>query len=92
VSLQFFIKIAKFWSIAFYGAKIWTLQKADQKYLESFEIQRWRRMKKISWTNHVRNEEVLQTVKEDRNILQTIKGRQEGKLTGLVTSCVGTAF
>jgi hypothetical protein len=49
-------------------------------------------MKKIRWTNHVRNEEVLQTVKEDRNILQTIKGRQEGKLTGLVTSCVGTAF
>jgi len=49
-------------------------------------------MKKISWTDHVRNEEVLQRVKEDRNILQTIPGRKEGKLTGSVISCVGTAF
>jgi len=33
-------------------------------------------MKKISWTNHVRNEEELQRIKEERNILQTIKGRK----------------
>jgi len=33
-------------------------------------------MEKISWTNHVRNEEVLQRVKEERNILQTIKRRK----------------
>jgi hypothetical protein len=28
------------WSIALYGAEIWTLRKIDQKYLESFEM--WR--------------------------------------------------
>jgi hypothetical protein len=28
-------------------------------------------MEKISWTDQVRNEEVLQRVKEERNILQT---------------------
>jgi hypothetical protein len=28
----------------------------DQKYLESFEMWWWRRMEKISWTDHVRNE------------------------------------
>ena len=33
----------------------------------------WRRMEKISWTDLVRNEEVLQRVKEGRNILQTMK-------------------
>jgi len=32
-----------------------------------------RRMHKISLTDHVRHEEVLQRVGEDRNILQTIK-------------------
>jgi hypothetical protein len=32
-------------------------------------------MEKISWTDHVVNE-VLQRVKEERNILQTIKGRK----------------
>jgi hypothetical protein len=54
--------------------KLWTLWKVDQKYLESFEMWGCRRMEKISWTNCVRKE-VPQRVKEDRNILQTIKTR-----------------
>jgi ribosomal 50S subunit-associated protein YjgA (DUF615 family) len=58
-----------------YGAETWTLQKVDQKYVESFEMWCWRRMEKISWTNHVRNE-VLHRVKEERNILHTIKRRK----------------
>jgi len=35
-----------------------------------------RRMEKISWTDRVRNEEVLLTVKEQRNILQEISKRK----------------
>jgi hypothetical protein len=54
-----------------------------RKYLEYFEMWRWRRMEKISWTDHLRNEEVLQTVKEERNILQTMK---RGRLTRVVTT------
>jgi hypothetical protein len=46
------------WSIALYGAETWTLWKVHQKCLESFEMWCWRRMEKISWTDHVRNEEV----------------------------------
>jgi hypothetical protein len=61
------------WSIALYGAETWKLWKVDQKYLGSFEMWRWRRMEKISWTDHMRNEDVLHTVKKERNILQTIK-------------------
>jgi hypothetical protein len=49
------------WSIALYGAETWTLQKVDHKYLESFEMWCWRRME-ISWTDHVRNEDVLHRV------------------------------
>jgi hypothetical protein len=33
-------------------------------------------MEKISWTDRVRNEEVLRRVKEERNILHTIKRRK----------------
>jgi hypothetical protein len=33
-------------------------------------------MEKISWTDHVRNEEVLLTVKEQRNILHGISKRK----------------
>jgi hypothetical protein len=59
-----------------YGAETWTLRKVDQKYLESLELWCWRRMEKISWTDRVRNEEVLHIVKEERNILHTIKRRK----------------
>ena len=60
------------WSRAFYGAEIWTLWRVHQKYLESFEMWCCRRVGKISWTDRVGNEEVLQWDKK-RNILQTIK-------------------
>jgi len=54
------------WSIAFYGIETWKVRAVDQKHLESFEMWCWRRMEKISWTDHVRNEEVLLRVKEQR--------------------------
>ena len=59
------------WSMAFYGAETWTLRAADQKYLESFEMWCWRWMEKISWTDHVRNEEVLLTDSISRGISYT---------------------
>jgi hypothetical protein len=33
-------------------------------------------MEKVSWTDRVRNEEVLHRVKEERNILHTVKRRR----------------
>jgi hypothetical protein len=45
-------------------------------HLESFEMWCWRRMEKISWTDNVRNEEVLLRVKEQRNILYEISKRK----------------
>jgi hypothetical protein len=60
------------WSTALYSAETWTLRKVYHKYMESFEMWCWRKMETISWTNRVRNEEVLYRVKEERNILNTI--------------------
>jgi len=39
---------------------------------KSFEMWCWRRMEKLNWTDHVRNEEVLLKVKEQRNIIHEI--------------------
>jgi hypothetical protein len=64
------------WSIALCGAETWTLRAVDQKHLESFEMWCWRRMEKISCTDHVRNEDVLFRVKEQRNILHEIRKRK----------------
>jgi hypothetical protein len=60
------------WSIA----ETWTLRAVDQKHLESFEMWCWRRMEKISWTDHVTNEDVLLRVKEHRNIPHEILKRK----------------
>jgi hypothetical protein len=64
------------WSIDLYGAETWTLRAVNQKHLESFEMWCWRRMEKNSWTDHVRIEEVLLRVKEQRNILHEIHKRK----------------
>ena len=70
-------KLVKFhvWSMALYGAETWTLRVTDQKRPESFEVWCWRRME-ISWTDHVRNEELLLRVNEQRNILHEIRKRK----------------
>jgi hypothetical protein len=64
------------WSIALYGAETGTLRAVDQKHLESYKMWCWRRMEKIIWTDHVRNEEVLLRVKTQRNILHEISKRK----------------
>jgi hypothetical protein len=43
------------WSVALYGAETWTLRAVNLLHLESFESWCWKRMEKISWTDHVRN-------------------------------------
>jgi hypothetical protein len=37
-------------------------------------------MEKISWTDHVGNEEVLQRAKEVRNIVHTADGRKSNRI------------
>jgi len=63
------------WSTALYGAETWILHKVYQIYPERSEMWCWRRME-FSWTDRVKNEEVLQRVMDERNILQTTKRRK----------------
>jgi hypothetical protein len=62
-------------SIALYRALTWTFREVERKHLESIDMWCWRRMEKNIWTDHVRNE-VLLTVKEQRNILHEISKRK----------------
>jgi hypothetical protein len=64
------------WSIALYGDETWTLRAVDQKHLESFEMWCWRRMEKISWTDHVRNEEILLKSQGTKEYLHEISKRK----------------
>jgi hypothetical protein len=71
-----FLNYTFYGSIALCGAETWMLRAVDRKQLESFEMWCCRRMERISWTDHVRNEELLLRVKEQRNILREISKRK----------------
>ena len=60
------------WKVAFYDAQIWTYQKS----LEISEMWCWKRIKKVSWKDRVKNEKVLQGVEKERNILHTIRRKK----------------
>jgi len=75
--------------MVFYGAETWTFRAVDQKDLESFEMWCWRKTEKISWTGHVRNEEVLLRVNEQRSILYEIRKR---KANWIVTYYIETVL
>jgi hypothetical protein len=77
------------WSIDLYSAEIRTFRKVDQEELVSFKMWRCRRMDKISWTDRVKNEEVLNGVQEERKLLHTIRRkRANGMSHSLRTNCL----
>jgi hypothetical protein len=67
------------WSIALYGAENWTFRVVHQKRLESFEMWCWRRMEKISWTDHVKMKKYYLESRSRRiSYMKYVNGRQTG--------------
>ena len=61
------------WSAVYCGAENRPIRKIDRNNVEGFEMLCWRRMETISWTDRVRNGEVLRGEEEELNILHTRK-------------------
>jgi hypothetical protein len=76
------------WSIALYSAETWIFKKTEQTQLGCYKVWCWKRMKKISWANHVENEEALYRVREKSNIIQSYRQLNKGRLTKMVTACI----
>ena len=53
-----------------------TLKKADIMKLKACEMWCWRRVMKVKWTDRVTNEVVLQNVKEERQLINSIYRRK----------------
>ena len=66
------------WSVVLYGSETWTMRKEDIRRLEAFEMWIWRRMEKISWTEHQTNDEVLALKSEKRENSYTQLDRHRG--------------
>ena len=64
------------WSVALYASETWTVRNDDTKRLEAFEMWIWLKIEKISWTEHVTNDQVLTMVRKQRSLMDTIRKRQ----------------
>ena len=64
------------WSTLMYGCETWTMNKADERRIEAAEMWFWRRLLKISWTERISNEQVLERMNTPRELLKHIKQRQ----------------
>ena len=51
-----------------YGVETWTVLTTLEKRLEALKMWLYRKMLKLSWTEEVKNEEVLQRMNEKRTI------------------------
>ena len=68
------------WPIVTYGSEAWTLNKELCEYVEAFEMQCYRRAVRISYVEHVTNEEVLRRVGQEitqTEILQSYNETRE---------------
>ena len=61
--------------IATYGCESWTLTKADQSRITSFEMWCWRRMLRISWYMKRSNISVLEEIQPKRPLLSHVQSQ-----------------
>ena len=78
VSLPLKLRLLKCYvfSVLLYGAKAWIVTEQLMKKLSAFETWLYRRMLRISWTDYIPNEEVLQRVGKQQEIAFTVKRRK----------------
>ena len=58
--------------IVSYGAECWVLKTSDRKGLQSFQMWCYRRVLRISWTEKITNEEVLEKINCERQLINIL--------------------
>ena len=58
---------------------VWFRNMDLEETLQAFEMGTWRRLEKVSSIKHKTNEEVLETIGEERSLIRTIKTRQRSE-------------
>ena len=64
------------WPAATYGCETWTVKAADKKRIASFEMTAYRRMLRISWTEHRTNQSILEQLNTTPRLLEEIQRRK----------------
>ena len=61
------------WSVVSYGTETWPLRRNEQEQLKVFEMWIWIRMKRVKWTDKIKNAVVLERARDGRIMLELIK-------------------
>src|SRR6267154_1085287 len=64
------------WSVVLYGCETWTLLQDEINRLQALEMWLWRGFEKISWSDRMKNEDVLKRVEEKSCLIRTISQRK----------------
>ena len=48
--------------IVMYGCESWTVKKAERQRIDAFELWRWRRLLRVSWTVRRSNQSILEEI------------------------------
>ena len=84
VKLQLLMTIV--FSILFYAAETWTVNKEDEKRLLAFEMRCYRRILAVKWQDRRTNEEIRAVVQRKETSVDTIRMR---KLQLFEKNCLG---
>lgn len=63
-------------SVLLYGVESWTVNETIINKLNAFELWCYRRILKVSWTQHITNEEIINRIGKKKEIVQTLKERK----------------
>ncbi|KMQ86439.1 endonuclease-reverse transcriptase [Lasius niger] len=63
--------------VMLYGVEAWTMTDTLMRKLEAFEMWVYRRILRISWTQHIYNEEVFRRMGKEKEGVFMIKRRKE---------------
>jgi len=65
------------WPVVLYGCETWTLLQDEINRLQALEMWLWRGLEKISWSDKMKNEDVLKRVEEKSCLIRTISQRKK---------------
>ena len=73
--------------IVMYGYKSWTIQKAEHRRIDAFELRCWRRCLRIPWTARRSNQSILKEIRPEyslEGLMLKLKLQYFGHLTELI--------
>ena len=76
-----------------YGYKSWTIQKAEHRRIDAFELRCWRRCLRIPWTARRSNQSILKEIRPEyslEGLMLKLKLQYFGHLTQRTDSRVKT--